>query len=110
MLALHPLSTMGLTTVACRAPGTFPSRAARPLLQMPDLFSLVVSSDVRLRVPLLHLPGSLKTQSYKSDPGSVTSIKLVSSHCRLGRSSRQRLAMLGSVPHPWKDLLSRPTR
>lgn len=100
LLAPHPLSTTGLTTVACRALETFPCRVARPLLQMPDLFSPVVSSDLRLKVPLPHLPASPKTPSFKSSPGSATSIKLVFLHCKLGRSSQHRLAMLGSAPRP----------
>lgn len=94
----HLLSTTGLTMVACRALVTSPRQTAGVLLQMPDLFCLVVSSDLRLRVPPLHLPASPKTPSFKSSPGSATSIRPVSSHSRLGRSSRHRLTTLKGAP------------
>ena len=107
---LHLLSTMGLTMVACHALAAFPSRIAGLLLQIADLFCLVVSSDLPLRVHLLHLPASPKTLLFRSSLVSATSTRLVSSHSRLGRSSRHRLAMLMSAPLPRKNLLSRRTR
>ena len=96
--------------VACRALGIFPSRiAGSMLLQITDPSCLVVSSDLPLRVPLLHLPASPKTLSFRSNPGSANSTRLVSSHSRLGRSSQHRLTVLMGAPRPLADLLSRRT-
>lgn len=97
--------------VACRALGIFPSRIAGLLLQLQiaDPFCLVVSSNLPLRVPLLHLPASPETLSFRSSLGSVNSTRLVSSHSRLGRSSQHRLTVLMGAPRPLVDLLSRRT-